>query len=182
MKKSLLSVASVALVLAAVNAQAESVNNPGGNISFLGSLVASTCVIDSGDQSKSVTLGQYATSIFKNIGDQTPDVPFTIRLTGCAKAANNYGLRFEGTTVNSSPNLLALKSTSDLGVGIEILGAGDKVINLNQPADDTTWQAAQAAGATDITTFNLKAHYKSFAQKVSSGDAASNVKFVIAYK
>lgn len=182
MKKIFLPVASAALVLSAFSAQAEADPAPGGNVVFTGSFVTSTCVIDSGDLSKSVALGKYATNLFKKIGDQTPDVPFTIKLTGCAKSATNYGLRFEGTTVNGSPNLLSAGTGLPLGAGIEILGAGDKAITLNQPADDTTWQTAQAAGPADITTFNLKAHYKSFAQAVSAGDANSSVKFVIAYK
>lgn len=183
MKKLLLPVAGAALVFAAVNAEADTVNNAGGGVGFKGNIYQSSCKIDVNDQTKTVTLGNYSTDAFKKTGDQTPDVPFTIKLTGCAKSAASYGLRFDGTTVSSSANLLSAGAGQSLGVGVEITGAANKSITFNQDADDATWQLANTTtGTTDTTTFNLNAHYKSFASTVSAGDASSSVKFVIAYK
>ncbi|CCG88398.1 fimbrial protein [Erwinia piriflorinigrans] len=184
MKRLLLPVAGAALVFAAVNAEADVVNNAGGTISLTGSILQSSCTVDANDQTKPVVLGNYSTDTFKKTGDQTPDVPFTIKLTGCAKSAGNYGLRFDGTTVNNNPNLLSAGVGEALGVGVEFSGVGDKLITFNQAADEATWQPASnaAPGTPDTTTFNLKAHYKSFTDKVTAGDANATVKFVIAYK
>lgn len=188
MKKLLLSIAGASLVFAAVNAEADVVNNAGGTISITGSILKSSCTVAAGDETKPIVLGNYVTDTFKKTGDQTPDVPFTIKLTGCGPAASgptisSYGLRFDGTTVNNNPNLLSAGAGQALGVGVEFLGAGDKVIAFNQAADDATWQPANgASGTTDTTTFNLKAHYKSFTDTVTPGDASATAKFVIAYK
>lgn len=74
-----LTVAALGLVVA--NAEADlGCNNA---VNFQGNIVTPTCQVDTGDDNKTVTLGNYATAIFKKVGDVTPDVPVTINLSHC---------------------------------------------------------------------------------------------------
>ncbi|MDF7651473.1 type 1 fimbrial protein [Pantoea sp. Acro-805] len=177
MKKILLPLASAVLTLMAMNAHATN-----GTVKFTGSIVKSTCTVNSSDTNKEVFIGKYPTNAFSKIGDVTASKAFTINLSNCD--SGTYTLRFDGPTVAGNPNLLAVSAAT--GVGIEILDNNEKVLPINQTADDNTaWVTASStntAAPNGTAAFNLKARYKSFNQTVTPGEANASTSFTIEYK
>ncbi|MEO3989816.1 fimbrial protein [Pseudocitrobacter cyperus] len=175
MNKKLLPVAALIISASAMNAYA--VN---GTVKFTGEIIESTCTVTSGDQNKDVFIGKYPTSAFTTTGDVTASKSFTINLEKCE--AGDYSLRFDAPTVAGNPNLLAVDSAG--GVGIEILTNDEKIIPINQDSDSNSpWvNVATSGDATGTATFNLKARYKSFMDKVTAGTANANATFTIEYK
>jgi len=179
MKKILLPLASAVLTLMAMNAHATN-----GTVKFTGSIVKSTCTVNSSDANKEVFIGKYPTNAFSKIGDVTASKAFTINLSNCD--SGTYTLRFDGPTVAGNPNLLAVSAAT--GVGIEILDNNEKVLPINQSSDsNTAWVDAKsdskdAANPNGTAAFNLKARYKSFNQSVTPGEANASTSFTIEYK
>lgn len=177
MKKILLPLASAALVLMTMNAHATN-----GTVKFTGSIVKSTCTVNSTDANKEVFIGKYPTTAFSKIGDVTASKAFSINLANCD--SGSYTLRFDGPTVAGNPNLLAVSAAT--GVGIEILDNNEKVLPINQTADENTaWVTASSSNTTTpngTAVFNLKARYKSFNQTVTPGEANASSSFTIEYK
>lgn len=177
MKKILLPLASAVMTLMAMNAHATN-----GTVKFTGSIVKSTCTVNSSDTNKEVFIGKYPTNAFSKIGDVTASKAFTINLSNCD--SGTYTLRFDGPTVAGNPNLLAVSAAT--GVGIEILDNNEKVLPINQTADDNTaWVSASSTNTTTpngTAAFNLKARYKSFNQSVTPGEANASTSFTIEYK
>lgn len=179
MKKILLPLASAALVLMTMNAHATN-----GTVKFTGSIVKSTCTVNSNDVNKEVFIGKYPTNAFSKMGDVTASKAFSINLANCD--SGSYTLRFDGPTVAGNPNLLAVSAAT--GVGIEILDNNDKVLPINQSSDtNTAWVDAKndskdASKPNGTAVFNLKARYKSFNQTVTPGEANASSSFTIEYK
>ena len=178
MKMSLLSVIALMVSASAINAYADS-----GKVKFTGKIVESTCNVVSGDKDKEVFIGKYPTSAFVRSGDVTASKAFTISLEKCE--AGDYSLRFDGPTVAGNPNLLSVDEAT--GVGIEILDNNEKLIPINQDSDaDSPWVNITSTGGEDgqtgTATFNLKARYKSYDDKVTAGSANANATFTIEYK
>lgn len=177
MKKVLLSVATAAMTLASVNAQATS-----GTVKFEGEIVKASCQVTSATKDQTVSIGKYATTAFPKRGAVSASKAFTIALEKCD--AGDYSLRFDGPTVANNSNLLAVSVAK--GVGIEILDNNEKVIPINQGADDTTtpWAnlPATTAAGTGTITYNLKARYKSYDDNVTVGKADASSTFTIEYK
>ncbi|EFD0656771.1 MULTISPECIES: fimbrial protein [Escherichia] len=175
MNKKLLPIAALIISASAMNAYA--VN---GTVNFTGEIIKSTCTVTSGDQKKDVFIGKYPTSAFATKGDVTASKAFTINLEKCE--AGDYSLRFDGPSVAGNPNLLSVDQAG--GVGIEILTNDEKVIPINQDADASSpWvNVATTGDASGTATFNLKARYKSFLDKVTAGSANASATFTIEYK
>jgi type 1 fimbria pilin len=162
MNKKLLPIAALIISASAMNAYA--VN---GKVNFTGEIIESTCT-------------KYPTSAFATKGDVTASKAFTINLEKCE--AGDYSLRFDGPSVAGNPNLLSVDQAG--GVGIEILTNDEKVIPINQDADASSpWvNVATTGDASGTATFNLKARYKSFLDKVTAGSANASATFTIEYK
>lgn len=175
MNKKLLPV--VALILSASATSAYAVN---GKVNFTGEIIQSTCTVTSSDQNKDVFIGKYPTTAFNAVGDVTASKAFTINLEKCE--AGDYSLRFDGATVAGNPNLLSVDNAK--GVGIEILTNDEKIVPINQSADDNSpWVNVAASDDNSGTAvFNLKARYKSFLKTVEAGSANANATFTIEYK
>ncbi|MEQ5421494.1 fimbrial protein [Escherichia coli] len=92
--------------------------------------------------------------------------------------AGDYSLRFDGPSVAGNPNLLSVDQAG--GVGIEILTNDEKIIPINQDAN--VINVATTGDASGTATFNLKARYKSFLDKVTAGTANASATFTIEYK
>lgn len=175
MNKKLLPIAALIISASAMNAYATN-----GKVNFTGEIIESTCTVTSGDQNKNVFIGKYPTSAFANKGDVTASKAFTINLEKCK--AGDYSLRFDGPSVAGNPNLLSVDQAG--GVGIEILTNDEKIIPINQDADASSpWvNVATTGDASGTATFNLKARYKSFLDKVTAGTANASATFTIEYK
>ncbi|ELD1636547.1 TPA: type 1 fimbrial protein [Escherichia coli] len=171
MNKKLLPIAALIISSSAMNAYATN-----GKVNFTGEIIESTCTVTSGDQSKNVIIGNYPTSAFANKGDVTASKAFTINLEKCK--AGDYSLRFDGPSVAGYPNLLSVDQAG--GVGIEILTNDEKIIPINQDAN--VINVATTGDASGTATFNLKARYKSFLDKVTAGTANASATFTIEYK
>ncbi|MGO4842989.1 fimbrial protein, partial [Rhizobiaceae sp. 2RAB30] len=59
---------------------------PGGNIHFEGEMVQLACAISVQSNSQTVAMGQYHTTLFSNVGDTTPLVPFTLTVNDCDRS------------------------------------------------------------------------------------------------
>lgn len=175
MNKKLLPVAALIIAAPAINAYATN-----GKVNFTGEIIESTCTVTSGDQNKDVFIGKYPTSAFTATGDVTASKAFTINLEKCE--SGDYSLRFDGPTVAGNPNLLSVDQAG--GVGIEILTNDEKVIPINQDASTSSpWvNVATPGDSSGTATFNLKARYKSFMDKVTAGTANASATFTIEYK
>lgn len=171
MNKKLLPIAALIISASAMNAYA--VN---GKVNFTGEIIESTCTVTFGDQKKDVFIGKYPTSAFATKGDVTASKAFTINLEKCE--AGDYSLRFDGPSVAGNPNLLSVDQAG--GVGIEILTNDEKIIPINQDAN--VINVATTGDASGTATFNLKARYKSFLDKVTAGTANASATFTIEYK
>jgi len=158
------------------------VSIPGGNIHFEGELVQIACAISVQSSSQTVAMGQYHTTLFSNVGDTTPLVPFTLSVNECDRnVATQASVAFSGKADEADPTLLALtagdSSTSAKGVAIEIL---DSNSNTLKP-DGATYSVARnlAAGSN---TLQFAARYKATTAQVTPGSANADTMFIIKYE
>ena len=155
---------------------------PGGNIHFEGELVQIACAISVQSNSQTVAMGQYHTTLFSNVGDTTPLVPFTLTVNDCDRSvATQASVAFAGRVDNVDPTLLALTAgesgTSAKGVAIEILDSNSQTLK----PDGATFSAAQNL-ASGSNTLQFAARYKATAAEVTPGSANADTMFIMKYE
>ncbi|MHA8114854.1 type 1 fimbrial major subunit FimA [Kosakonia cowanii] len=155
---------------------------PGGNIHFEGELVQIACAISVQSNSQTVAMGQYHTTLFSNVGDTTPLVPFTLTVNDCDRSvATQASVAFAGRVDNVDPTLLALTAgdsgTSAKGVAIEILDSNSQTLK----PDGATFSATQNL-ASGSNTLQFAARYKATAAEVTPGSANADTMFIMKYE
>lgn len=155
---------------------------PGGNIHFEGELVQIACAISVQSNSQTVAMGQYHTTLFSNVGDTTPPVPFTLTVNDCDRSvATQASVAFAGKADNVDPTLLALTAgasgTSATGIAIEILDSNSETLK----PDGATYSVAQNL-ASGSNTLQFAARYKATAAEVTPGSANADTMFIMKYE
>ncbi len=112
----------IALLLGGAVMVATSAVAHDGTINITGSFRSSTCVLALNDKDISVPFGDISSSHFKQSGDSSPAVSFTIHLQDCGADVTNVNVTFNGTPDTVNTKLLGIdtgtNSASGLGVAI----------------------------------------------------------------
>lgn len=148
------------------------------NLKVFGTVVASSCDVESGSQSQTVNLGNVSVGAFKNTGDISSPQSFHIKLTNCSSNITGGAITFEGTADDSNSDLLKLTPGSGVatGVGVQILdGASGSPIALGQ----STATQPLVAGDNDLV-YALR--YKSTTISVVPGTANAVMYFDLNYQ
>lgn len=155
---------------------------PGGNIHFEGELVQVACSVSVQSTSQTVAMGQYHTTLFSNVGDTTPPVPFTLQVNDCDRSvATQATVAFSGRADSHDPTLLALtdgdSATSAKGIAIEILDSNSDTLK----PDGATYSATRNL-TSGSNTLHFAARYKATAAEVTPGSANADTMFIMKYE
>jgi major type 1 subunit fimbrin (pilin) len=149
-----------------------------GTVNFNGKIVDTPCIVTAGDDNtaQTVSLGTVKSSSFTAVGITSADVPFNIKLEQCVVGEDGLGatVTFTGSQDGADPTLLAV-SGGATGVGIELVNNDNTEIKMGTESAATALQNGN-------NTLVYKAHYKSTAAAVTTGDANGQAQFQIAYK
>ncbi|HDR2158918.1 TPA: fimbrial protein [Enterobacter cancerogenus] len=147
------------------------------NITIQGKVLASSCDLESVDQT--VSLGHFSTTTFKNVGDTSTDTPVKLLLKNCGENIVGAKVTFSGVSNPDNPDLLVLSVTHSpivaQGVGVELMDTAKKVIPINS----TTAQYPLSAGDN---TLNFLMHYKATKIPVSGGSGTAVMYFDMSYQ
>lgn len=167
----------------------------GGNINFIGAIVAAPCAVDNTSDGQTVNLGQVPTNRLSARGNSSSAVPFTIKLTGCNLGVNatdpskpasytSASITFKGATTGNNTTLAVQSAASGAGdttttaqnVGIQILQNNTAV-----SVDGSTATAVQkiVAGSNAIP---FSAAYVATGNSVVAGSANSTVNIQVTYE
>lgn len=152
-------------------------NAADGTINFNGSLTADACTVDAGSADQTVDLGKVAVTAFSaGAGTKASPTKFSLNLTDCPATVTSAQVKFDGTSDEINPNLLALDSGSDAtGVGIEIADKSGTAIPVHQASSDYPLVAGD-------NTIDFVARYVSTAANVTAGTANATSEFTLNYK
>jgi len=180
---------STSVAIAAPN----KVSVDGGQINFVGSVVAAPCVVDNDTSSQTVNLGQVSAKALSQKGSKGASVPFNINLVGCDLSVADNGnpeeaasytkasIVFKGLST-SDDNTLALLAngsgdTVAQGVGIQIFQNDNMPVNINGTTE---------AGSTELqngkNVIPFSASYVATGPNVIAGNANAVVSFRINYE
>lgn len=144
------------------------------NIELYGNIVDFTCVVESSDSDKSVTLGTWPTKQLSAAGSKTQAVPFTLKLTGCPPGAAS--ITFSGKTDAHDSELLSLNDASQASnVAVEILDRDKTRLALQQASQEVIVDAQGDA------TLEFYANYIATADNPLPGRADADATFMINY-
>ncbi|ENJ4070670.1 fimbrial protein [Enterobacter hormaechei] len=197
MKKICLLTMLPVLLSATSAAVAAPVTVDGGQINFVGSIVAAPCALDNASDGQTVQLGQVPNNRLAKKGDSSSAVPFTIKLIGCElnyldsnsdpavpASYTSASITFNGATTGDSTTLAISAGNGGAGdttstaqnVGIQILQN-----NIPVTVDGSTATASQNiyAGANEIP---FSAAYVATGDNVVAGTANALVNFKINYE
>lgn len=149
-------------------------------ITINGTVLPSSCDIDTGKQQKYINLGTFSAGIFSNVGDVSTDTKFNINLSGCGDSIAGAKVTFSGTAASGNTDLLALTDIAGTGmmargVGVEIKDSSGAAIPLNKPSS----KYALSAGDN---TLSFLLHYKATAIPVTAGYATAVMYFDLDYQ
>ncbi|NCE89410.1 hypothetical protein DK871_04675 [Pseudomonas sp. L13] len=145
------------------------------NISWNGNLRSSAATCSTSDLN--VSLGRHASSIFTNVGDKSPAVPFVVRVK-CINRTPDVGIRLDPvfTALNADNGIFSLDPSSGAkGLGVQIMTQTGTPVNLNLPIKNSV------APANDFA-FALQAAFIKTAPTVSAGIGKSSAMITITYQ
>ncbi|KAA6178697.1 fimbrial protein [Pseudomonas marginalis] len=145
------------------------------NIAWNGNIQSSAATCSTSDIN--VSLGRHASSIFTNVGDKSPAVPFVVNVK-CINRTPNVGIRLDPvfTALNADNGIISLDPSSGAtGLGMQIMTQTGTPVNLNLPIKNSV------APANDFA-FALQAAFIKTAPIVSAGIGKSSVMVTITYQ
>ncbi|NNR96595.1 type 1 fimbrial protein [Escherichia coli] len=154
-----------------------------GEIVFDGEILKSACEINDSDKKIEVALGHYNAEQFRNIGERSPKIPFTIPLVNCPMT----GWEHDNGTVPNFPNLAKVGSFAGIaatGVGIRIDDAeSGNIMPLNAMGNDNTVYQIPAE-SNGIVNVDLIAYYVSTVvpSEITPGEADAIVNVTLDYR
>ncbi|HCL7079072.1 TPA: type 1 fimbrial protein, partial [Escherichia coli] len=170
-----------------------------GEIVFDGEILKSACEINDSDKKIEVALGHYNAEQFRNIGERSPKIPFTIPLVNCPMTGwehdnGNVEASFrlwletrDNGTVPNFPNLAKVGSFAGIaatGVGIRIDDAeSGNIMPLNAIGNDNTVYQIPAE-SNGIVNVDLIAYYVSTVvpSEITPGEADAIVNVTLDYR
>ncbi|WP_434639228.1 fimbrial protein [Klebsiella sp. I138] len=169
----------IALISAILSFSAlQTANAADGVINFTGNITGTACVVDPSAIAQPVDLGTVATTAFSGGNGATAAAKrFNIVLKSCPQSVSSASVRFDGTTSNENPSILALTSgQTATNVGVAIyeqdnttlipVGSPSKSVTLLEDVNNTlTYFAKYMATGT-----------------VGAGTANSSTSFTVVYQ
>ncbi|HFW0075371.1 TPA: fimbrial protein [Salmonella enterica subsp. enterica serovar Saintpaul] len=204
-RKTLITTATLAAVMSAAPAFAESVPNNdfgGGKITFRGSVTNAPCSIDPNDENLTVNLGQVSMKQLTANGNTANPVDIKIHLNSCqfdatvvgeGKVAPNpdYGQLSKVAVVFDNPpsttpakGILKNTAVSDAAtnVGIQILDANGKPLDFTAtPTKETAQQLTGAKGEIDLKAQMINDSGESSSAAATTGAVAATVNYKLKY-
>lgn len=157
--------------------------NAADNLKFTGTIVASSCDVDTSSANQDVTIGQFSPADFPTVGTTTAAAKFNIKLKDCSAGITGSKVLFSGTSDSSDPTLLALSNTGKgtegkmaTGIGVQILDANQNPVSINN-TDSNVYPLVEGNNVLD---FYLR--YKSTKTDVTAGDATAVMYFDMKYQ
>ncbi|OAT53458.1 type 1 fimbrial protein [Kluyvera georgiana ATCC 51603] len=153
----------------------------GVEIDMSGTVIASTCDVETADTLQTIFIGNFASTLFTTVGDVSPTADLLIRLNNCSSGISGATVTFSGTPDNDNNKLLALSDTSEsggmaTGVGVEILDANKNSVAINADSESQPLKE----GDNNTLTFFLR--YKATKIPVTAGNASSVMYFDLSYQ
>ena len=153
----------------------------GVEIDMSGTVIASTCDVETADTLQTVYIGNFASTLFSSVGDVSPSADLLIRLNNCSSGISGATVKFSGTADNDNSKLLALSDTAGAGgmaagVGVEILDANKNSVAIN------TDSASQPLQEGDNNTLTFFLRYQATKIPVTAGNASSVMYFDLSYQ
>ncbi len=144
-------------------------------VKFSGKILAESCTVVTPDKTKTVVLGNYNKSVFTAVGTTSTKVPFSITLEDCD--TQPVRMRYQGTAVSGSPEILALTGGAGFaqGVGVVVYEQGGA-----NPITVGDYTARKNATSGTNLTFNFEAAYKRHGTLVA-GKADASADLIIDY-
>lgn len=173
--------AAAALALLSTAAQASD-----GMITFNGSLVSNTCVINSGTSTMTVTLPTLSATSLSAASPAAGATPFSISVANCPSGLSSFVTYFEGAgSANVDQTTGRLKNTATTGAatGVQLrlsnVGGGT-AIDLSKPS---ATQGSAAAALTGTTTLSGTANYvvEYYGTSASAGAVSSSITYSVIY-
>lgn len=155
--------------------------NNGVEIDMSGTVVASTCDVETADALQTIFIGNFSSNTFHTAGDVSSTADLVIRLKNCSSGISGATVMFSGTPDGDNGKLLALSDTAGKGnmasgVGVEILDANKKTVAINTASDSQSLQE----GDNNALTFFLR--YQATKIPVTAGNASSVMYFDLSYQ
>ncbi|MDZ4360336.1 MAG: fimbrial protein [Variovorax sp.] len=175
MKKNLISIAAAATF--GLLALAPAAHAADGLIDFSGSVVASSCVVNSGTPSFAIALPPVSTQALDALGKTAGRVPVSIALTGCTPGSKVRAHFESGATTNGAGRLTADASGAS-NVDLQLLNDEFLAVKAGAEAQNTNAMTVPAGGNVDLKYY--VEYYSTGA--ATAGAVKSRVNYTIAYE
>ncbi|CAE6868896.1 Major fimbrial subunit SMF-1 [Paraburkholderia nemoris] len=177
MKKTLL---STLLAAASIAMLAPAAHAADGTITFNGSVVGTTCTINSGTPNFSVTLPPVSTSALATAGATAGLTPFSIALTACSGGTGNATAYLEpGPTVDTATGQLIVAAGGATNVEIGLLNSKNQPIVAGAATGSQNTDLVSIASGS--ATLNMYAQYVAMGA-ATAGAANSTIQYTISYQ
>jgi type 1 fimbria pilin len=175
MKLKLIALAIPALFVAS---SALAVEGESSTVNFTGSIVETSCSLNTGSKGQTVPLGDVATTAFTGTGTSSQEKPFSITLDGCkaTETPSTVTVTFSGNTVSGKADALTTSAADTTNVGVQILQAGEP-LTLDGSATSTAQELVEGSNNLQFT-----ARYVALADTVSAGEANATANFTLNYQ
>lgn len=149
-----------------------------GTVNISGTIQDNTCELAPDSQNKSIDMGTFAASQFRQSGDFSPVKTISLNLENCGPAASGATVTFSGTAEVQNPDMFALEAAADSAYGLA-LGIYDTDGKPIAPGK-TSASVALKPGQVSVS-LNFSARYVAVQDSVSAGSANATVTFVVSY-
>ncbi len=170
-KKSLLA-ASCCLLFGAGLAQAN------GQMSFSGSVLAGTCLVNGGSSDVAVTLPPVAASLLINPGQVAGETPFNLRLTNCSPGLNRVSTYFEPGPTISPQGRLIVDASGSTNVEVQLRNGNKAVMDLAGAQGNQNSQVVDIVSGRAV--LNYYAEYYSLGG-TTPGPVNTRVQYTLVY-
>ncbi|AHG20871.1 hypothetical protein Z042_15620 [Chania multitudinisentens RB-25] len=150
------------------------------NIELRGNIVNYSCVVAAESRNLSVELGSWPTRFLQGTAGGTPEVPFTLQLSGCP-GEKTLQVYFAGQSADGAAHLLGLSNDSTAtNVGVALLNQNKEPLPPNAFGSSNT---AVTTDANGNATLHYYARYAviAAASPIQAGSANASAALMIDY-
>lgn len=148
-----------------------------GTLNVTGTIIASSCVVDTVNSTPEVDLGTISATNFATVGTISTKKDITLALTGCPLSQTGVMFAANGAPDATNNQLLALSGDSVAsGLAIALYNKGGDIIPMRSSS-----AAAPIDAEAGTATINLQAAAMSTAEEVTSGAFTATTTFTLSY-
>lgn len=177
-----LSMLAVLMGLSATSNAAAVVSATGGTVNFQGSVVETSCAVDTGSETQTIDLKVVDLRDIKTPGQKSPAVPFQLKLIDCdPKIAATATFGFTGEADKTDTTALKNTDTSAeaaANVGVQMSTSGSTVV----PIDGSFDASSMLTLTVGDNTADFNAYMISTAAGATAGSVHSTVDFLVQYQ